>query len=108
MSESTDPPSTPATAPLRGPRGSLLYCGSDGNQYIVDGGPAGPRDAPLPEAFQALRAGAPQLEALTAACRAWVEAVSGQGLSQQQAAALLLEQLAQSLEVGDGDQPPTP
>jgi len=106
MSESTDRPSTPATAPIRGPRGSLLYCGSDGNQYIVHGGPAGPRDAPLPEAFQALRAGAPQLEALTEDCRAWVEAASSQGLSQ--AGALLLGQLAQSLEVGADDQPLSP
>jgi hypothetical protein len=108
MSESTDRPATPATAPLRGPRGSLLYGGSDGNQYIVDGGPASPRDAPLPEAFQALRAGAPQLEALSAGCRAWVEGACGQGLSRQQAGALLVGQLAQALEVGDHDQPPAP
>jgi hypothetical protein len=108
MSESTDRPTTPATAPLRGPRGSLLYSGSDGNQYIVDGGLADPRDAPLPEAFQVLRAGAPQLEALTAGCRAWVDAASGQGLSRQQAASVLLGQLAQALEVGEGELPLPP
>jgi len=105
MSESNDRPSTPATAPLRGPRGSLLYSGSDGIQYIVDGGPAGPSDAPLPQAFQALRAGAAELEAITVLCRAWVEAASAQGLNRQQAAAVLLGQLGQALEVGEEGQP---
>lgn len=108
MAEPPDQPTTPATAPLRGPRGSLLYCGSDGNQYIVAGRPAGPRDVPLPLAFQALRSGSVQLEQLTAACRTWVEAAGSQGLNRQQAAAVLLGQLASALEIGEAEEPQAP
>ena len=108
MAESPDQPTTPATAPLRGPRGSLLYCGSDGIQYIVAGSLAGPTDVPLPLAFQALRSGSAQLEQLTAACRSWVEAAGSQGLNRRQAATVLLGQLASALDIGEADEPQAP
>ncbi|MCT0198719.1 hypothetical protein KQ313_03335 [Synechococcus sp. CS-1325] len=109
MSEPTpDPACLPATAPLRGPRGSLLYSGSDGNQYIVAGGPAHPGDAPLAQAFQALRAGAPELDLLSHRCRQWVEAAGSHGLTQPQAAAVLLGQLALALDLGEEGRPLLP
>ena len=102
MSEpSPDPISLPATAPLRGPRGSLLYSSSDGSQYIIAGGPAQPGDAPLVQSFQALRAGAAELDVLRSQCRTWVEGASRHGLTHEQAAAVLLGQLALALDLGE-------
>ncbi len=88
----------PATAPLLGPEGSLLYTGSDGRQYIVCGDPSQAGDQELLEAFHALRSGATELDALIEAVRGWVEAATRQGLSPKAARRTLLWRLQQSLE----------
>jgi hypothetical protein len=97
MSDSEDLP-IPATAPLRGPEGSLLYTGSDGCQYIIRGEASGPDgDRSLLEAFEALRAGAPQLKTLIEAGREWIEHAMRRGVPRERAARLLIEQLTQAL-----------
>jgi hypothetical protein len=88
----------PATAPLRGPGGSLLYTGSDGRQYIVCGDPSQALDQDLMAAFQALRSGATGLEALIHAAQAWVEEASEQGLPVEVARSTLLSRLRQALD----------
>lgn len=96
-------PAIPATAPLLGPDGTLLYTGSDGMQYIVCGDPDAAERARLLGAFEALRAGAGPLEELIKASRAWRDAACGRGLSQEQATEVLLGRLRQAL--GDGADP---
>jgi hypothetical protein len=96
-------PAIPATAPLLGPDGTLLYTGSDGMQYIVCGDPDAAERARLLGAFEALRAGAGPLEELIQASRAWRDAACGRGLSQEQATEVLLGRLRQAL--GDGADP---
>ncbi|MBC1261422.1 hypothetical protein FQK07_09100 [Synechococcus sp. BSF8S] len=101
-SRSGDEPETsltvPATAPLRGPEGSLLYTGCDGRQYIVCSDPSQAMDQDLMATFQALRSGAPGLEALIQAARDWVAEASDQGLPPAVARRTLLSRLKQSLE----------
>jgi hypothetical protein len=106
MTRSEDDPSlgpdssltVPATAPLRGPEGSLLYTGSDGRQYIVCGDPSQALDQDLMASFQALRSGAPGLEALIQAAQDWVKEASEQGLSPEVARRTLLSRLRQALD----------
>ncbi|NQV10440.1 MAG: hypothetical protein HQ527_04635 [Cyanobacteria bacterium] len=109
-SDSADRPAIPATAPLRGPAGSLIYSGSDGRQYIVSGMAEGPGQLELTKAFDALRGEAAGLRDLINRCQQWVEAASAHGLSRPEAASVLLGQLAQALENGDepGSTPPGP
>lgn len=102
--DGADPtPAIPATAPLLGPDGTLLYTGSDGMQYIVCGDPDAAERARLLGAFEALRAGAGPLEELIQASRSWRDAACGRGLSQEQATEVLLGRLRQAL--GDGADP---
>ncbi len=96
-------PAIPATAPLQGPSGSLLYTGSDGRQYIVCGDPGAEGEEELLEAFHALRSGAAQLEELVAAARHWVEAAGARGLSPRAARRTLLWRLRQALSDAEAD-----
>ncbi len=95
---SEDALTVPATAPLRGPEGSLLYTGIDGRQYIVCGDPAQALDQELMASFQALRSGAQGLEALIRGAQDWVEHASDQGLSPEVARRTLLSRLRQALD----------
>ncbi len=88
----------PATAPLLGPEGSLLYTGSDGRQYIVCGDPSQAEDQELTAAFQALRAGAHELDDLIGAARDWVVAARDAGLSAPAARRTLLGRLREALD----------
>lgn len=97
----TDRPAIPATAPLRGPGGSLIYSGSDGRQYIVSDTAGGPEQLELARAFDALRGEAAGLQALIHSCRQWVEAATAHGLSPSEATTVLIGQLGQALENGD-------
>ncbi|MCP9884557.1 hypothetical protein KBY97_05385 [Synechococcus sp. ATX 2A4] len=90
-------PPIPATAPLLGPDGTLLYTGSDGMQYIVCGEPDAEERARLLGAFEALRSGAGPLEELIKTSRAWRDAACTRGLSPKQATEVLLGRLRQAL-----------
>lgn len=98
-----DLPAIPATAPLQGPSGSLLYTGSDGRQYIVCSDPGADGEDELLEAFHTLRSGGAQLEELVAAARHWVEAAGARGLSPHAARRTLLWRLGQALGESDPD-----
>ena len=90
-------PAIPATAPLLGPDGTLLYTGSDGMQYIVCGEPDAAERARLLGAFEALRAGAGPLDELIKTSRTWRDAACARGLSREQATEVLLGRLRQAL-----------
>lgn len=99
-------PAIPATAPLQGPDGALLYTGSDGRKYIVCGEPSQAGDPQLIEAFDTLRAGAAELDGVVEISRRWIEMAIGRGMSRQQAVRLLLDHLGRALS--SGNQPEEP
>ncbi|MCP9848756.1 hypothetical protein [Cyanobium sp. Morenito 9A2] len=88
----------PATAPLLGPNGALIYTTSDGRQVIVCDDPSLARRPELLEAFQALRAGAPELKEVERAAERWIEVAERCGLQRELALALVIERLKRQSE----------
>ncbi|MCP9914890.1 hypothetical protein [Cyanobium sp. ATX 6F1] len=95
----------PATAPLLGPDGALIYTTSDGRQVIVCDDPSLAGRPELIEAFQALRAGAPELEAVGQAAERWIAVAERYGVNRELALALLLERLSGHAAQGGGEEP---
>jgi hypothetical protein len=93
----------PATAPLLGPDGALIYTTSDGRQVIVCDDPSLVGRPELMEAFQALRAGAPELEEVGRAAERWIAVAERYGVSRELGLALLLERLRGQTAPTDGD-----
>jgi hypothetical protein len=95
----------PATAPLLGPDGTLIYTTSDGRQVIVCDDPSLAGTPELVEAFQALRAGAPELEVARQAAEEWLSVVARFGLSRELSLRLLMAHLRLHGDgsAGDGD-----
>lgn len=93
----------PATAPLLGPDGSLIYTTSDGRQVIVCDDPSLAGTPELVEAFQALRAGAPELEVARQAVEAWISVVARFGLSRELSLRLLMANLRLRSDGSAGD-----
>jgi hypothetical protein len=108
MSSTPEPadPATPATAPLLGPDGALLYTGSDGRRYIVCAEPSQAGDPQLIEAFDTLRAGAAELDEVVEISRGWIEMAIQRGMSRQQAVRLLLDRLGRALGGGTQSEEP--
>jgi hypothetical protein len=93
----------PATAPLLGPDGSLIYTTSDGRQVIVCDDPSLAQRPELLEAFPALRAGAQELDQAGRAAEEWITVAARCGVPRELALRLLVTRLRLHSDGAAGD-----